>query len=135
MVELYYATIIIMDQKTAKKELIVIAILFVLGFIFYFFAPEKYKFQYSDPNSVGKTMVIIEKILAPIIMGWIFSGIYATWKLIGIIWRYLIEKTNRIWITSGFLFFIGVIIKLFLSIQFSVLGFPIYAIYCLKKKR
>ena len=125
-----------MDQKTAKKELVILIILFVVGFIFNFYAPEKYRLDFSDMERLGfgKGLCAVGKILAPLLMGWIVSGIYATWKLIGLIWRYIIQKTNRIWITSGFLFFIGVIIKLFLSIQFSVLGFPIYVIYCLKKK-
>lgn len=125
-----------MDPKTAKKEIIIIVILFIVGFIFNFYAPEKFKLDFSDLQRLGKSFSFIGKILAPISMGLFISGFYCAWKILGLLWQRLMQKSTNQWFVSPVLIIIGLFAKLIIAAQFAALiGLPIliYSIYCLRK--
>ena len=127
-----------MDPKTAKKELIIIVILFVAGIIFNFFAPEKFKLDFSDMEKIGfgKVFCVVGKILAPFLMGLLISGFYCAWKIIGLIWQLILQKSKYTWFVSPVWIFIGKLAKLIIAGQMAALiGLPIiiYSIYCIKK--
>ena len=55
-----------MDSKTAKKELIIIVILFIVGFIFNFYAPEKFKLDFSE--LIGKILAVVDAVFALLVI-------------------------------------------------------------------
>lgn len=126
-----------MDPKTAKRELVIIAVLFVAGFIFNYFAPQKFKLDGNEIVKLGlMSNVILANIVAAFGMGLAISGFYCGWKIIGVIWQKILQNSNSIWFVSPIWIIIGKIAKFIIAGQLATLiGLPIivYSIYCFRK--
>ena len=128
-----------MNPKAAKKNLIIVIILFLVGFVFNYFAPNKFKIDGNKIVEIGfMNSVFWANVIASISMGLFVSGFYCAWKLIGILWQRLLQKSTYIWFVSPLWIFIGKFTKFIIAGQVAIiLGLPIiiYSIYCTRKMK